>query len=99
MVVDMVENNAFSGPNPQVFPTGPSVAIKLTPLEDFKKAASFLYFSIDLLCLTLFLRMTVYSTKERKTNSMQANSHTSMAVTAFDTGIRALDRKKKSMFV
>ena len=23
----MVENNAFSGPNPQVFPTGPSVAI------------------------------------------------------------------------
>ena len=27
VVVAMVENNAFSGPNPQVFPTGPSVAI------------------------------------------------------------------------
>ena len=27
VVVDMVENKAFSGPNPQVFPTGPSVVI------------------------------------------------------------------------
>ena len=26
--VTTVENNDFSGPNPQVFPTGPSVAIK-----------------------------------------------------------------------
>ena len=26
----MVENKAFSGPIPQVFPTGPSVAIRLT---------------------------------------------------------------------
>ena len=34
--------------------------------------------------------MMVYSTKEKKTSIIQANSHTSMAVTALDTGILAL---------
>jgi hypothetical protein len=37
-----------------------------------------------------YLRMIAYSTRERKTRSMQASSHTSIAVTALDTGIRVL---------
>ena len=35
--------------------------------------------------------MMVYSTKEKKTSIMQASSQTSMAVTALETGIRALE--------
>ena len=37
--------------------------------------------------------MMAYSTRERKTRSMQASSHTSMAVTAFDTGILVLTHR------
>jgi hypothetical protein len=41
---------------------------------------------------TIFLRMTAYSMSVRKTSSMQASSHTSRAVTVFDTGIRVLNK-------
>ena len=40
--------------------------------------------------MTIRLRMMAYSTRERKTSSMQASSQTSIAVTAFDIGIRVL---------
>ena len=35
--------------------------------------------------------MMVYSTREKKTSIMQANSQTSIAVTALETGILALE--------
>ena len=65
-------------------------SLNLTPLFGLKLLVSCFCFSTDLLWLTLRLRMTVYSTRERKTSNMQARSQTSMAVTALDTGIRAL---------
>ena len=37
--------------------------------------------------MTICLRMTAYSTSERKTRSMQARSQTSRAVTVLETGI------------
>ena len=41
--------------------------------------------------MTICLRMTAYSSRERKTRSMQARSQTSSAVTVLLTGIRVLD--------
>ena len=40
--------------------------------------------------MTICLRMTAYSTSERKTRSMQARSQTSRAVTVLETGIRVV---------
>ena len=67
-------------------------------VADYIKAQALLLYCSSLpdhiqLLLLADLSMMAYSTRERKTRSMQASSHTSMAVTAFDTGILVLTHR------